>query len=136
MSKKLQKELVVFESGGKQYSVTIDTIVSVEKLNVEPGKNVVIEKVLLHHKDGKTTIGDPYLGTTIEAEVLAEEKDKKVRVFKFKKKTGYRKTQGHRQNYSTIKILKIKSKQTSKKVSKETDTSKDKKESTESTKSK
>ena len=100
-------ELVVLESGGKQYIVKVGSVISVEKLSVEPGKKVTLDKILLHNKNGISNIGRPYLGINVKAEVIAEEKDKKIRVFKFKKKTGFKKTQGHRQNYTTLKVLSI-----------------------------
>ncbi len=117
---KNSNEKVVFESGGKQYIATLNTIISVEKLEHQAGDTFNIDKVLLYTKDDKTEIGAPYLDLTLKAEVLAEEKDKKVRVFKFKKKTGFKKTQGHRQIYSTIKILSINKKKASSKASAKT----------------
>ena len=104
---KENSELVVLESGGKQYIVKVGSVISVEKLSVEPGKKVTLDKILLHNKNGISNIGRPYLGINVKAEVIAEEKDKKIRVFKFKKKTGFKKTQGHRQNYTTLKVLSI-----------------------------
>ena len=104
---KENSELVVLETGGKQYIVKVGSVISVEKLSVEPGKKVTLDKILLHNKNGTSNIGSPYLGMKVKAEVIAEEKDKKIRVFKFKKKTGFKKTQGHRQNYTTLKVLSI-----------------------------
>ena len=108
-------DFAVIETGGKQYLVEEGTIISIEK--IEPLKNntVSFDKILLHSKKGKITIGTPYVKDgLISAELLSTEKDDKIRVFKFKKKTGYKKTRGHRQQLSTIKITSL-----DKKVTKE-----------------
>ena len=108
-------DFAVIETGGKQYLVEEGTIISIEK--IEPQKNNIVsfDKILLHSKKGKLTIGTPYVKDgLISAELLSTEKDDKIRVFKFKKKTGYKKTRGHRQQLSTIKITSL-----DKKVTKE-----------------
>ena len=107
---KENNEFVIVETGGKQYLLEEGSVISIEKTSGEAGDTIELNTVLLHSKNGKTTIGSPNLEITVSAEILAQEKDKKVRVFKFKKKTGFKKTQGHRQNYSTIKITSISAK--------------------------
>ena len=102
-------ELAVIETGGKQFIVNVGTVVSVEKLENETNK-VTLDNVLLYSDGKDVKVGTPTLdGFNVTAEILAQEKDEKVRVFKFKKKTGYKKKQGHRQRYSTIKIVAINS---------------------------
>lgn len=108
---KENKKFAVIETGGKQYIVEEGTIVSIEKLDTDK-KDVEFKNVLLLFDGKKANLGKPYLNTSVKAEILSQEKDKKVRVFKFKKKTGFRKKQGHRQNYTTVKITSIKSKTT------------------------
>jgi len=94
----------VFETGGKQYRVTLEDIVYVEKLDVEAGQEVVFENVLL--VDDK--IGNPYVkGAKVIASVEKHGKNKKIIVFKYKAKKNYRKKQGHRQPYTKLKIVKI-----------------------------
>jgi large subunit ribosomal protein L21 len=98
---------VVFSSGSKQYLVKEDDTVTVEKLNIEKNKPVEFDKVLLSVDGGKVDLGRPYLNTKIKGSVVDNVKDKKIRVFKYKAKTGYHKTQGHRQNLTKVKIEKI-----------------------------
>ena len=100
--------LAVIETGAKQYTVTDGTIMDIEKLNVQIQDKVVFDKVLLVHDGDKTSVGTPYLeGVTVTASVLNQIKDDKVIIFKFKRKTGYQKKQGHRQQYTTVKIQSI-----------------------------
>ncbi|RAP29851.1 50S ribosomal protein L21 [Candidatus Marinamargulisbacteria bacterium SCGC AG-343-D04] len=113
-------KFAVIETGGKQYIVEEGSVISVEKLT-DSDKKVVFSNVLLVFDNNKIQLGAPYLDSSVTAEVLSEEKDKKVRVFKFKKKTGYRKKQGHRQNYTTVRVVSIGSKE---KASKAASTSK------------
>ena len=84
----------VIETGGKQYYVEEGTEIYVEKLDVEAGKKVVFDKVLMLNG----VMGRPYLlDTTVEAEVVKHGKGKKIKVFKYKQKKNYHKKQGHRQ---------------------------------------
>ncbi|MAQ64939.1 50S ribosomal protein L21 [bacterium] len=101
------EEFVIIETGGKQYIVEENSIISVEKLPESKSKTITFDTVLLHSKGGKLAVGSPYVKLNVKAEILANEVDKKVRVFKFKPKTGYKKKQGHRQTYTTIKITSI-----------------------------
>ena len=97
----------VFSSGGKQYLVSEGDEVLVEKLNIEKDRPVEFDKVLLTSESGKVEVGKPYLKVKVKALVLGEEKSKKIRVFKYKAKTGYHKTSGHRQTLAKVKIEKI-----------------------------
>ena len=100
-------KFAVLETGGKQYLVREGDVISIEKLDEKSGEKVKFNNILLYDDSKETKLGTPYLNVEVSGEIISEEKDKKVRVFKFKKKTGYKKTQGHRQKYSTIKIDKI-----------------------------
>ena len=95
----------VVKVGGKQYYVSEGSEIFVEKLNATEGDTVTFEQVLM--LDNK--VGNPYLtGVTVSGEVLKSGKQKKIRVFKYKSKSrANRKTQGHRQPYTKIKITKI-----------------------------
>ncbi len=94
----------IFVTGGKQYLVSENDEIFVEKLNVPAKEKVSFEEVL--YVDGK--VGNPYVkGAKITAEVLKHGKNKKIRVFKYKPKKKYRKTQGHRQPYTKLVIKKI-----------------------------
>lgn len=95
----------VVKVGGKQYYVSEGSEIFVEKLNATEGDTVTFEQVLM--LDNK--VGNPYLtGVTVSGAVLKNGKQKKIRVFKYKSKSrANRKTQGHRQPYTKIKITKI-----------------------------
>lgn len=94
----------IFITGGKQYLVSENDEIFVEKLDVEAGKQVEFDEVL--YVDGK--VGEPFVkGAKVVAEVLKQGKNKKIKVFKYKSKKKYRKTQGHRQPYTKLVIKKI-----------------------------
>lgn len=99
----------VIETGGKQYKVEVGTIVDVEKLEVAPSEQFVFDKVLLVSDESGLTLGAPFVeGATVTVKVLNQVKADKIIVFKFKPKTGYKRTQGHRQKLTTIKVEAIK----------------------------
>ena len=99
--------LAVIEQGSKQYIIEEGSIIDVEKINSDK-KTISIDSILLINNDGKTTIGQPTLkNVKVTAEILEQFKDKKETVFKFKRKTGYKKTQGHRQSLTRLKIKNI-----------------------------
>ena len=93
-------------TGGKQYKVEKDMIFKVEKLDVEDGAKVQLPVIMLSD-EGNTLAGDAVKSAYVEAEVLGNGKDKKVIVYKYKAKKNERKRQGHRQPYSTLKVLDI-----------------------------
>ena len=98
----------VVQSGGKQYKVSENDIISVEKLEKAVGDKVKLD-VLLVSEDGKVVAGNPFVqGAVCEAEVIAHGKGDKIVVFKNKKKKNERKKQGHRQPFTQLKILSIK----------------------------
>ncbi len=98
----------VIKTGGKQYKVQEGDILSVEKLNMDKDKKVTFDKVLLVEDEGKTLIGTPWVeNALVRAEVVENFKDKKVLVFKKKRRKQYRRTRGHRQELTRIKIEEI-----------------------------
>lgn len=114
----------VIETGGKQYIVSEGLILDVEKLNAE--KKFTFDNVLMVFDDKETHVGAPNVeGATVEASILEQKRDDKITVFKFKRKTGYKVTQGHRQSISTIKIDKIRLKEATKGKKKKADSDKD-----------
>ncbi len=115
----MSKKFVVLECKGKQYIVSEGDIVSVDLIHEDVKKKLTFDNVLLLSDKGNVKLGQPYLDLSVSAEIIAHERDKKVHVFKFKKKTGYKKKQGHKQSYTTIKILSIGAKKASKKESEE-----------------
>ena len=97
----------IIATGGKQYKVTEGDIINVEKLGVEAGQTVTFDQVLAVN-NGQLSIGCPTVaGATVTASVVKEAKAKKVIVYKYKRKTGYHKKNGHRQLYTQVKIEKI-----------------------------
>ena len=99
----------VIEACGKQYKVTKGDVVFFEKLDVEEGKKVTFDKVVLLSDEGKVEVGAPYVkGIKVEGKVVAHGKGKKIIVFKYKAKKNYKRKQGHRQPYTKVEITSIK----------------------------
>ena len=101
----------VIETGGKQYKVSANNILKVEKLNIEKGKKVEFKKVLLVNDDKTTEVGNPTIsGAVVEGLLLENIRDRKILVFKKRRRQNSRKRYGHRQPLSKIQITKILSK--------------------------
>lgn len=99
-------KIAVIKTGGKQYKVQEGDTVKVEKLTAEAGQKLKLDTLLI--ADGaELELGQPSLGAKVEAEVLGTAKEPKVTVVKYKSKTRYKKTVGHRQLLTSVKILKI-----------------------------
>lgn len=98
----------IVEIAGKQYKVTEGAILNVDKLNVNE-KEVIFDRILLVAKDNEIKVGKPTVeNVKIKAEVIDKEvKGKKIIVFKWKRRKGYRRKKGHRQKFTKIKILSI-----------------------------
>jgi ribosomal protein L21 len=98
----------IIETGGKQYKVQEGDVVFVEKLAADEGAAYTFDKVLTVADGDNVTFGAPVVaGATVSAKVMGHGKDKKIIVFKFKAKKGFRKKQGHRQPYTKVQIEKI-----------------------------
>ena len=98
----------VIMTGGKQYNVKEGDVVFVEKLNAEAGETVTFDQVLAVVDGADSKFGTPTVaGAKVEAKVLKNGKGKKIRIFKYTPKKGYRKRQGHRQPYTKVEIGKI-----------------------------
>ena len=97
----------IIATGGKQYTVSEGDVIKVEKLGVNAGDTVTFDQVLFVN-DGDAKVGNPTVaGATVEASVIKEGRAKKVIVYKYKRKTGYHKKNGHRQLFTKVKIEKI-----------------------------
>ncbi len=97
----------IIETGGKQYKVSEGDVLRVEKLGVEAGTSYTFDQVLLVSGDD-VKVGAPTVsGATVDADIVGDVKGKKVVVYKYKRKTGYHKKNGHRQQYTEVKITKI-----------------------------
>ncbi len=98
----------IIVTGGKQYKVAEGDTLFIEKLNVEAGDKVVFDQVLAVLDGDKATFGAPTVeGASVAATVVKNGKGKKIRIFKYTPKKGYRKRQGHRQPYTKVEIKKI-----------------------------
>ncbi len=96
----------IIATGGKQYKVAEGDVIRVEKLNAEAGSTVTFDQVVFVNK-GEILCGEALANATVTASVVKDGKGKKVVVYKYKRKTGYHKKQGHRQPYTEVKIEKI-----------------------------
>ena len=95
----------IIETGGKQYKVTEGDTLFIEKLEAEAGQAITFDKVLAILDGDKATFGAPVVeGASVAATVVKSGKGKKVRIFKYNPKKGYRKRQGHRQPYTKVQI--------------------------------
>ncbi|MDY3281579.1 50S ribosomal protein L21 [Dysosmobacter sp.] len=98
----------IIVTGGKQYKVAEGDVLFIEKLDVEAGETVKFDQVLAILDGDKATFGTPVVeGACVEATVEKNGKGKKIRIFKYNPKKGYRKRQGHRQPYTKVTIGKI-----------------------------
>ena len=98
----------VIKTGGKQFKVTEGDTLKIEKLPTEVGKSFSLNSVLTLVDGDKVTIGKPMIkGASINATVVSHGKGDKVKIFKMNRRKGYRKSQGHRQSFTEIKINKI-----------------------------
>lgn len=98
----------IIKTGGKQYRVQEGDNIFVEKLDADVDSNVVFDQVLAVVNDGDVKVGAPVVeGAKVTAKVLAQGKEKKILVFKYKAKSNYRHRQGHRQPFTKVSIEKI-----------------------------
>jgi large subunit ribosomal protein L21 len=96
----------IIATGGKQYKVAEGDVIKVEKLDVEVGSEVTFDQVIAVSNDG-LKVGADVANANVTATVMEQGKGKKVIVYKYKRKTGYHKKNGHRQAYTQVKIEKI-----------------------------
>lgn len=97
----------IIATGGKQYKVSEGDIITIEKLGMEAGEQVTFDQVLAVNNEG-LHVGNPTVeGANVTATVVREGRGKKVIVYKYKRKTGYHKKNGHRQSFTQVKIDKI-----------------------------
>ncbi len=99
----------IVHSGGRQHKVQVGDVVEIDKVTDAIGATVNLRPVLLVDGETVTTDADALGKASVVAEVLAETKGPKIRILKFKNKTGYRKRQGHRQRYTQVKVTGIES---------------------------
>ena len=98
----------IIVTGGKQYAVAEGDVVYIEKLDQEAGAAVTFDRVLAILDGDNTTFGAPVVeGASVEGTIVKNGKGKKIRVFKYNPKKGYRRRQGHRQPYTKVEINRI-----------------------------
>ena len=98
----------VVETGGKQYRVSVGASFKVEKLSQAIGDVVQLQRVLLLENDGEIQTGSPTIdGAAVKAEVLGHGRNKKVQIFKMKRRKKYRRSQGHRQAFTELRVTDI-----------------------------
>lgn len=98
----------IIQTGGKQYRVSEGDVITVEKLEANEGEAVAFDQVLTVVKDGAVVLGKPLIsGAKVTGKVMAQGKEKKILVFKYKAKSNYRRRQGHRQPFTKVVIEKI-----------------------------
>jgi large subunit ribosomal protein L21 len=98
----------VLETGSKQYRVSAGDTLQIERLPVEAGNPVTFDRVLLVNNDGKVTVGAPTVASaTVVADVVEHIRGEKKTTFKMKRRKGYHKTIGHRQELTVVKIKEI-----------------------------
>ena len=98
----------VVRTGGKQYRLGIGDSVKVEKLPNEVGNVVELSQILMVSDGGEVKVGTPLVtGASVKAEVVGHGRNKKIRVFKMKRRKKYRRTQGHRQAFTQLKVTEI-----------------------------
>ena len=99
----------IVETGGKQYKVSPNQSIRVEDLGKNKGEVVELDKVLFYADDGNYQVGRPYIEKAkVIAQVTERDKSKKIMIFKYKPKKGYRRRMGHRQMYTQLLIKEIK----------------------------
>jgi len=95
----------IIRTGGKQYRVQPGDVVRVERLDGEVGAKVSLDEVLFVAGEGPARVGAPRVeGVSVLGTVVEQDRDSKVRVFKYKKRKHYRRTRGHRQSYTAVRI--------------------------------
>ncbi len=108
MAETRDNKFAVIKTGGKQYKVSEGEVLTVEKLDIEEGKDLDITEVLLIADGDKIEVGKPTIkDAKVKAKVVSQEKADKIVVFKYKPKKNYRKKTGHRQKITKIQIEKI-----------------------------
>ena len=98
----------VVRTGGKQYRLGVGDSVKVEKLSDEVGNIVELSQILMVSEGGEVKVGTPLVtGASVKAEIVGHGRSKKISVFKMKRRKKYRRTQGHRQAFTQLKVTEI-----------------------------
>jgi large subunit ribosomal protein L21 len=98
----------IVRAGGRQEKVSVGDVLTVDRVQGEPGATLELRPVLLVDGDDVTSAADALASATVTAEIVEATKGPKIRIMKFKNKTGYRRRQGHRQHLTRIRVTDIK----------------------------
>lgn len=103
-----QNAYAIIAAGGKQHRVKVGQQCRLEKIVGEPGELVELDKVMLIAEGESVKLGAPYLdGSKVTAKIVEHGRGDKVRIFKMRRRKGYRRTQGHRQDFTKVEIISI-----------------------------
>jgi large subunit ribosomal protein L21 len=95
----------IIKTGGKQYRVSPGDVIHVERLPGDAGQTLTLGEVLLVGGEGETRVGAPHVpDVSVRGTVVEQDRDRKIRVFKFKRRKHYRRTRGHRQSFTAVRI--------------------------------
>ncbi|HET8611094.1 MAG TPA: 50S ribosomal protein L21 [Burkholderiales bacterium] len=98
----------VVKTGGKQYRVVAGEKLKIEQIPADIGSEIVLDQVLMVADGDNVSLGNPLVaGAAVNARIIAHGRGEKIRIFKMRRRKHYRKTQGHRQNYTEIEVLGI-----------------------------
>ncbi len=98
----------VLRQGSHQYRVSPGDVIQIEKIDAEKGQEVELEDILLLNSADGVEIGEPRIpGAAVKARVLRQDRGKKILVYKFKRRKGYEKRKGHRQDFTELKVLSV-----------------------------
>lgn len=101
-------DYAIIQAGGNQVKVSAGQTVRLEKLAGEPGAELVFDGVLLLSSGGSVSVGRPFVsGASVKAQIVGHGRGKKIRAYRFARKTGFQHTQGHRQDYTSVKITEV-----------------------------
>ena len=99
----------VIKTGGKQYNVAVDDVLSIEKIDGQEGDKITFDSVLMTGEGDKVTIGTPMVsGACVEAEIVTQYRTRKILVFRKRRRKNSRRLNGHRQHQTRIKVTAIK----------------------------
>jgi large subunit ribosomal protein L21 len=108
-AKEVSRMYAVITTGGKQYKVSPGDVVRVETLDAKKGDTIEIKEVYMIADGDKVSVGKPTLASaSVTAEVMGDGRGEKLLIFKHRRRKGYRRTNGHRQNFTAIKVKEIK----------------------------
>ena len=100
----------IVRNGGRQEKVAVGDVIEIDKLDVREGDSLSLPAVLVVDGASVTSDAEALAGIDVQAEVIGRSKGPKIHILKYKNKTGYRKRQGHRQHYTTVKVTAINTK--------------------------